>query len=404
MHLFKFIALPGVLLLLGACIDSSVPFEPELLPSPAGGPATGPRLSGGDGAPLILSWMEENDDGASLHYSRLGRDGWSPGSAVVEGVEMFVNWADMPSVQPMGDRHLAAHWLEKSADLTYAYDVVFTQSADDGDTWSAPIRPHSDGTPTEHGFVSMFNANSGTGLIWLDGRKMVNEATDDKTATGMTLRTAVIDENSNIHEEQLVDELICDCCQTGIALASSGPVAVYRDRSTAEIRDISVTRLVDGKWQAGVTLGPDNWEIPGCPVNGPSISAHGDIVAVARFTAAGGQPKVKLALSSDSGRTFGDDIEVASGKVLGRVGVVHLQDGDVAVSWLQTSAEGSNEVVVRKFRDNGQASAVHTVAKEVGSFSVPQMAVIGDDLIFVWTETEEFVNTLHSARVAVESL
>jgi hypothetical protein len=71
---------------------------------------------------------------------------------------------------------------------------------------------------------------------------------------------------------------------------------------------------------------------------------------------------------------------------------------------LQTSAEGSNEVVVRKFRDNGQASAVHTVAKEVGSFSVPQMAVIGDDLIFVWTETEEFVNTLHSARVAVESL
>jgi hypothetical protein len=304
----------------------------------------------------------------------------------------------------MGDKRLAAHWLEKSAELTYAYDVVFVQSANGGDTWTAPIRPHSDGTATEHGFVSMYRDDSGTGLIWLDGRKMVNEAGDDPTATGMTLRAAIIGPDSSINDEQLVDELICDCCQTDIALAASGPVAVYRDRSTAEIRDISVSRLLDGQWRAGVTLGPDNWEIPGCPVNGPSIAADGDFVAVARFTAAGGEPKVKLSLSTDSGETFGDDIEVASGQTLGRVGVAHLSGGSVAVSWLQTSAERSNEVVVRKISADGQASAIHTVARDVGSFSVPQIAVSGDDLVFVWTETADSVNSVHSARVPSASL
>jgi hypothetical protein len=404
MHLLKILMFPMVLSVLIACTDTGVPSAPAALTVPAAEPATGPRLSGGNGDPLILSWMEKNEDGGSLHYSRLGDNGWSEAKSVVAGVDMFVNWADMPSVQPMNDGYLSAHWLEKSAELTYAYDVVFVQSADGGKTWSTPIRPHSDGTPTEHGFVSMYRDDSGTGLIWLDGRKMVNEAGDDPTATGMTLRAAVIGQDSSINDEQLVDELICDCCQTDIALAASGPVAVYRDRSTAEIRDISVSRLLDGQWRAGVTLGPDNWEIPGCPVNGPSIAADGDFVAVARFTAAGGEPKVKLSLSTDSGETFGDDIEVASGQTLGRVGVAHLSGGSVAVSWLQTSAERSNEVVVRKISADGKASAIHTVARDVGSFSVPQIAVSGDDLVFVWTETADSVNSVHSARVPSASL
>jgi hypothetical protein len=348
--------------------------------------------------------MEEDDSGASLLFSTYSGDTWSAPRTVVDGVEMFVNWADMPTVQAIGENHLAAHWLEKSADLTYAYDVVFVQSFDGGNSWSAPVTPHSDGTPTEHGFVSMFADGDRTGLIWLDGRKMVNEVTDDPVGSGMTLRAAFMGPDSDVQDEQLVDELICDCCQTDIAVAASGPVAVYRDRTAVEIRDIYVTRYVDGQWQTGQPLGNDNWEIPGCPVNGPSITADGDQVAAAWFTGAGGAPKVKLRLSSDGGVTFGDIIEVAAGKVLGRVGVVSLGDGRVAVSWLQAGEDGSNEVAVQRFSDNGQSGDIRVVARDAGSFSVPQIALYGDDLVFVWTETEGFVNTVHSATVAVAAL
>ena len=249
----------------------------------------------------------------------------------------------------------------------------------------------------------MFSDGPRTGLVWLDGRKMVNEVTDDPVASGMTLRAAFVDENQNVEQEQLVDELICDCCQTDIAVASSGPVAVYRDRSTAEIRDIFVTRHVDGQWLTGKPVASDNWKIPGCPVNGPSIVAGGDFVAVAWFTGSGGRPVVKLSVSNDSGETFGEPFEVADGSVLGRVGLVHLGKSAVAVSWLQSGADGSHDVAVRKI-EAGAAGSVHIVAQNAGSFSVPQIALAGEDLIFVWTETEEFENSVHSARVAANTL
>jgi len=394
----------GSLFLLASCSETPVPFEPQLVDVPAGIPATGPRISGDETTGLVLSWMEQDDDGASLHYARL-RDGtWSDAKVVVDGVNMFVNWADMPSVQPLGAGRLAAHWLQKSADMTYAYDVVFAQSADNGQTWSEPIRPHSDGTPTEHGFVSMFSDGPRTGLIWLDGRKMVNEVTDDPIASGMTLRSAFVDEKQVVQQDQLVDELICDCCQTDIAVASSGPVAVYRDRSTAEIRDIYVTRYVDGRWLTGNPVASDNWEIPGCPVNGPSIVADGNFVAVAWFTGSGGRPVVKLSISNDSGETFGEPLEVADGSVLGRVGLVHLGKGTVVVSWLQSGENGSNELAVRQYSIGREAEETRIVARGVGSFSVPQIALSGDDLVFVWTETEDFVNRILSARVSVAAL
>jgi hypothetical protein len=404
MHLPKPISAVFTILALAACSEAPPEFEPITLAVPAAGPAKGPRISGNNETGLVLSWMEEGESGAALHYSRFVDGQWSPAATVVEGVDMFVNWADMASVQPIGKDHLAAHWLEMSANLTYSYDVVFSQSADGGATWTEPLRPHDDGTPTEHGFVSMWPDVNGTGLIWLDGRKTANEATDDPTATGMTLRAATVDHESIIRKEQLVDELICDCCQTDIAVAASGPVAVYRDRSINEIRDISVSRHIDGRWQPASPIAADNWQIPGCPVNGPSIVADGNFVAAAWFTAAGGRPVVKLALSNDSGASFSEPIEVATGKVQGRVGIVYLGDGNVAVSWLQSGAEGGHEVRTRRYTATGTAGTPRLVTADAGGFSVPQIARSGDDLVFVWTETADSSSHLRSAKVAAAAL
>ncbi len=65
---------------------------------------------------------------------------------------------------------IVAHWLQKSAASTYAYDVRLSYSTDDGKTWSPSFTPHHDGTPTEHGFASLFPMGEGFGLVWLDGR------------------------------------------------------------------------------------------------------------------------------------------------------------------------------------------------------------------------------------------
>jgi len=395
--------LATAMLAVGGCHNTDTSFEPVALAVPQAGLATGPRLSG-SGDRLYLSWMERGDDGAALLYSKLEDGGWTPANTLVSGIDMFVNWADMPSVQPLGDHRLSAHWLQMSADTTYAYDVVFVQSGDDGGTWSEPMRPHTDGTPTEHGFVSMYADGPNTGLIWLDGRKMVNETTDDPVASGMTLRAASIDPTSGFASEQQVDELVCDCCQTDIAIAASGPVAAYRNRSTAEIRDIYVTRLIDGVWQPGKAVDDDGWEIPGCPVNGPAVVADRDFVAVAWFTGAGGQPTVKLAISRDSGASFSAAEVVESGEVLGRVGLAYLGAGNVAVSWVHSAGNAANELVVRRYDSEGAPGADRIIADNVGSFSVPQVAVAGDQLFAIWTSGTGRDDQMHAASLPISSL
>ena len=77
-------------------------------------------------------------------------------------------------------------------------------------------------------------------------------------------------------------------------------LVAYRDRSDKEIRDTSVVRFANGEWSAPVTVHADDWEINGCPVNGPVVTATGNAAAVAWFTGAGNTPKTLVAFSADA--------------------------------------------------------------------------------------------------------
>jgi len=396
----------GALLCIAGCarIEPDVPFEPQSLALPATHTATGPRITGDDKIGLILSWMEDRDGGTALNYSRFDNGAWSPARNVVSLDGMFINWADLPSVVALGEGRLAAHWLQRSGASPWGYDVAARISIDDGDSWSKIVTPHTDGTDTEHGFVSMFAWDSQLGMLWLDGRKYVNEVTDDPVASGMTLRATSIDADLQLQNEQLIDNLVCDCCQTDVAITVKGPVAAYRDRSIDEIRDIAVTRFVNGQWQQGQSVADDQWRIDGCPVNGPAVTARGAEVGVAWFTGAGTQPTIKLAVSNDSGENFADPVRVVVGRVLGHVDIVQLDEGVFAVSWLQVSDGGVGEVMVRKVYADGNLGAAFTVSYGASSFSVPQMARSRDDLVFVWTTSEDSVNQILSAKVPVAAL
>ncbi len=396
----------SAILLATGCSQPTPPeaFEPAALTVPAGAESSGPHITQGMDDGVVLSWMEPDETGTTLKFSVLSNGQWQPAQTVVSGIHMFVNWADLPSVVPLQDQHLIAHWLQKMPGGTYAYDVVAAQSIDNGRTWSASFSPHTDGTPTEHGFVSMFGRDDHVGMIWLDGRKAINEATDEPVASGMTLRAAFVDRDNGLHGEQLVDELICDCCQTDVAVAASGPVAVYRNRTSDEIRNIFVSRFVGDEWQAGRALANENWHIAGCPVNGPAIAARDDLVVVAWFSAANGLPVVRLSVSNDSGESFADAVEIATGSTLGRVGIALLDDDAVAVSWLQAGDQPLNDVRVRRVSVDGVTGPVQTVSSTAAPYSVPQMANDGSHLVFAWTEIHDDVRRVMSARVPISSL
>ena len=125
-----------------------------------------------------------------------------------------MNWADFPSITSFGESNLSAHFLQKSAQDTYAYDVKLIQSTDDGDTWNTSFKPHTDNTNTEHGFVSKIALTDDSYLaVWLDGRQMAYAETDSTIQKQMSLRSAVINTNGELIQEYLLDNRVCDCCQ-----------------------------------------------------------------------------------------------------------------------------------------------------------------------------------------------
>ena len=115
----------------------------------------------------------------------------------------------------------------------------------------------------------------------------------------MTLRSAIVNGKGIISQRTELDNRVCDCCQTSATMTTNGPVVVYRDRSEEEVRDISIVRNVNAKWTQPQTVGLDNWKIAACPVNGPSVDAIDNTVAVAWFTVTKGIGDVRVVFSQD---------------------------------------------------------------------------------------------------------
>ncbi len=369
----------------------------EPLPSPAGANSSEPQLTV-QGDRVILSWLEASGDRATLKFAERRPSGWSNAQTVASGAHFFVNSFDVPSVRALADGALAAHWEERlgAGEDSDASKVMLSWSKDQGRTWSRPLSPHHDGTNTEHGFVSLFQApGAGLGLVWIDGR-----ATNPDTESGdMSLRASVYDATGKPVREMVVAPRVCECCSTSVAETSEGPIVAFRNRSATEVRDIYVSRLADGRWSAPAIVHADGWMIDACPINGPSVSARGRDVAVAWFMAKNDQGRAFIAFSHDAGRTFSAPVRVDDAGSLGRLGVQLLDNGSAAVMWIEKSSPRT-QMRVRVITPAGTRSAPVTVADTEGS-RYPRMMQDRDELLFSWTDTDKGSSQVRTARASM---
>ena len=341
----------------------------------------------GDGS-VLMSWHEPT--GEETHALRMAvrtEHGWSEPVTVAQDREFFVNWADFPSVVEQFDGTWAVHWLEKVASPPFAYHIMLSRSTDQGQTWSEPLRAHHDKSLTEHGFVSMIPLREGgVSLLYLDGRN-TGPNPDGQGRGPMSLRYNAVKPDGTLGKELLVDNRICDCCQTAMVRMDNGYfVAAYRDRSEEEIRDIAVSRLIDGEWTDPRVVGNDNWHITACPVNGPSLSSAGDDVALAWFAAPDGDKHVSVVFSRDGAETFGTPIRVDDGNPSGRVDIEFMNDGSALVVWLEQMDEGA-AIRARRVEASGVLGDPWTVASTsaVRRSGFPRLTTTGDEVVFAWT-------------------
>jgi hypothetical protein len=375
------------LLLVSACsVDKPpTPAQRSIDPPAAPGSNASNLTTGNDGR-VYLSWIEPTDGSAHrLRFTVWDDDRWASAKTIATGEDWFVNWADFPAIAALADGTLAANWLVRSADSTYAYDVHVAVSTDGGNHWTKPVIAHGDGTPTEHGFVSLLPMDDDTfHVVWLDGR---DTSGDGHGSGSMTLRAATLDRDGRMGAETLIDPRVCDCCQTDTALTAEGTlVLVYRDRSAEEVRDISIVRLEGDRWSEPAALHRDDWLMPACPVNGPAIDSRGDQVACAWFTAADGNGRVQLAFSVDDGRSFGPPIRVGGDHPVGRVDLLVMDDGSAIVSWLEQS-----QVTIQRIAPSGAAGQTHVIAStsDDRASGFPRMAQFDGQIFVTWTEPGE---------------
>jgi hypothetical protein len=370
---------------------SLVDLRPVAPPTPAG--SAEPHLAVAPDGVVWMSWLEERPQGGhALRGARLDSARWTPPFTIAEGDSFFANWADFPTLLARGGDRLVAHYLWKSGAGTYAYDVRLTRSDDGGRTWSAPVVAHRDGTPTEHGFVSLVPWDGGTRAVWLDGRNGVRDSAGHmlpvpEGTAEMTLRTTVLADDGTLAVDWELDGRVCDCCQTAAVATPQGALVAYRDRDANEIRDIWLTRMEAGRWSEPYPLHVDGWRIAGCPVNGPALAASGNRVAAAWFTGAHDTSRVRVAFSEDGGARFGPPIEVDEGAPLGRVHVLLLDGGDALVAWLE--ARGKEALFqVRRVAADGAIGPATTVARTATARSsgFPRIARSGDRVVLAWTE------------------
>ncbi len=319
-------------------------YMPPLIPVPAAAGSLGSTFARTTDGTVYLSWLEEKpDDTTALRFARFDATAakWSEPRTIASGRDWFVSSADFPALAAQNEGRLTAVWfVNQPAPATAAHSAAsahqhhhnvfaawFSQSTDDGATWTAPALLTRESESVE--FVSLQPLADGRVLAaWLDGR--------DKPAGKPTQLYARIVGTDG--PDQLIDDSVCDCCHTALTAFPDGSALVaYRARREGEVRDIHTARFQANPdhWSAPHLLNADEWHINGCPVNGPQLASAGGHVAVAWFTAADNDARVLASTSPDAGARFLAPKRVDHGNPLGRVSTVLLRNGSQLVSWLE---------------------------------------------------------------------
>lgn len=348
-----------------------------------------PRLTASD-YKLWLSWLEpEEESGFALKISHFSSGIWSNPATVISRNDLFVNWADFPSVNEFGRDTLAAHWLEYSGNGVYDYDVRLRFSTNCGKSWTDDIIPHKDGVKAEHGFVSFFpNPDGRIGLAWLDGRNMSIVSDYDHGGGEMALFTSIFENDLGQSTELIIDEKVCECCPTASWWNDDRILIAYRNRNPDETRNINIMEYSENVWTERGAIAEDNWQISGCPVNGPAMAGSNNQVGIIWFTAPEGKTLVKFIQSKNEGKEFGETVILSEDSPLGRVDLTYY-NSQFFGSWIKMDEKAGCTLIVNKINNQNGSDDLNVFGSDIScdrGSGYPQIEVWEDRLLVLWTD------------------
>ena len=246
-------------------------------------------------------------------------------------------------------RTITVIWSKRSdaTQKTRQDGIRMARSTDGGRTFSAARMVHDPKLSGARGWESLTTGPDGVvHAVWLDGRdaeKNMAEAMATKRQPWQEVYHGTLTADGHVVESQIAAG-VCFCCKTAVTVDGRGTVyAAWRHIFPGSIRDIAFASSTDGglHFSPLVKVSEDNWQLNGCPEDGPAMAAEasGVIHIVWPTLVSEGEPqKALFYATSRDGRTFSPRARVPAA---GMSNPSHPQltltsDGSAVLVWDET--------------------------------------------------------------------
>lgn len=295
---------------------------------------------------------------------------------------------DRPQIAfgPEGEIYLL--WTRK-LDVPWTGHIRFSRSLDGGQTFSKPVNVNDDAAVIAHRFPTFrVNRRGEIFVAWIDKRDVEAARAAGTDYAGAALYYAVSrDRGAHFSASRKLADHSCECCRIAMELDARGlPVIFYRHVFPGQIRDHAIIRFSDPDTPLPLRRAThDDWEINGCPHQGPALARSGDALHLAWFTAGPKRQGLFYARREDD--------KTGTPMSFGRAGAEHAAVaalGETVVLAWKAFADDRTHLYVRRSTDGGQSwEPAAAIAGTAGASDHPLLVSDGRQIYLSWQTAAE---------------
>lgn len=321
----RFIVLLCCILALGARSAGRVPSAVSLA---VPGRANATPSIAADGLRVAVAWSAREASGGTDIYLATSADGGrtfgdpvrvndEPGTARAGG--------EMPPRVAFTSRSIEVLWVSRGTATT----IRVARSNDEGRTFEASRELQLRGAAGDRGWPALAaDARGALHAIWLDHRGLAPgggaphvhgaaaNAAEKHDGVAMAQKSGLYYAGARSGEHEITRG-VCYCCKTALAVAPNGTIfAAWRHVFAGNLRDIAFTSSRDGgrTFAPFVRVSEDQWQLDGCPDDGPSLAVDQQGVAHIAWPTVVSTPEPHKAVfyaSTRDGHTFTPRVRVS---------------------------------------------------------------------------------------------
>lgn len=268
----------------------------------------------------------------------------------------------------------------------------FSTSADGGNHFSEPINLRTRTAEASHYLDVMAIDSTGRAhVVWHDERDSEQYEAQGSGVLSLYYASIQDPQQAEFRSRKIAGSL-CSCCRTTIDIDTDDqPVVLGRFVFDGGARDHAILKIpTDGKPDSLRRISNDNWQIDGCPSQGPALSiAEDGRYHVAWFMQGSERQGLFYAHSADSGPRISEPMPVGHREALPKHPDVLALGNDVVLAWKEFDG---TQTKVRSMvsLDRGETwSTPKTLTASKAASIRPELITDGKAIYLSWNSADQ---------------